>query len=143
MKYILFSGCYIEEMVKPCWKPSSVEGDGSRRGGGDLSLGRTNGLLWYKDLGPHVCGEFSMAVVQANGFLEDQSQVESGQLSSHNSGPFGTFVGVYDGHGGTEASRFVNDNLFLNLKSMFLLSLSLVLMYFHFCSYLLDFSFSG
>ncbi|KAM7468137.1 hypothetical protein LguiB_015699 [Lonicera macranthoides] len=110
-----YSGCYIEEMVKPCWKPS-VEGDGSRRGGSDQSSGRTDGLLWFKDLGPHVSGEFSMAVVQANGLLEDQSQVESGKLSLHNSGPFGTFVGVYDGHGGTEASRFVNDNLFLNLK---------------------------
>lgn len=119
-----YSGCYIEEMVKPCWRPS-VEGDGSRRGGGDQSSGRTDGLLWFKDLGPHVCGEFSMAVVQANGLLEDQSQVESGKLSLHNSGHFGTFVGVYDGHGGTEASRFVNDNLFLNLKSMFL-TLSLI-----------------
>jgi pyruvate dehydrogenase phosphatase len=57
-----------------------------------------------------------MAVVQANVNLEDQSQLESGQLSLNHSGPYGTFVGVYDGHGGTEASRFVNDNLFHNLK---------------------------
>ncbi|KAL6973612.1 [pyruvate dehydrogenase (acetyl-transferring)]-phosphatase, partial [Sarracenia purpurea var. burkii] len=57
-------------MVKPCWKPS-VEGDGgcrSRDGSwqaGD-SIGRVDGLLWYKDLGYHVNGEFSMAVIQAN-----------------------------------------------------------------------------
>nr|GFA72717.1 probable protein phosphatase 2C 38 [Tanacetum cinerariifolium] len=78
--------------------------------------GRTDGLLWYKDLGAHVSGEFSMAVIQANNLLEDQSQVESGPLSSLNSGPYGTFIGVYDGHGGPETSRFVNDNLFANVK---------------------------
>ena len=107
----------LEKMVKPCWKPSVV-GDGSRRGG-DAS-GSVDGLLWYKDMGHHVHGEFSMAVIQANSLLEDQSQLESGPLSSAGSGPQGTLVGVYDGHGGTEASRFVNDNLFRNLKSMFL-----------------------
>ncbi|PSS35003.1 Protein like, partial [Actinidia chinensis var. chinensis] len=107
-------------MIKPCWKPS-VEGDGGRRGrdgshqGRDLN-GRVDGLLWYKDLGYHVNGEFSMAVIQANGLLENHSQVESGPLSSLDSGPHGTFIGVYDGHGGSETARFVNENLFVNLK---------------------------
>ncbi|KAK6140327.1 hypothetical protein DH2020_025922 [Rehmannia glutinosa] len=107
-------------MVKPCWRPS-VEGDGiSRRGdgsrrGGDPN-GRNDGLMWYKDLGNHVNGEFSMAVIQANGLMEDQSQLESGPLSSLDSGPCGTFIGVYDGHGGPETSRFVNESLFANLK---------------------------
>lgn len=106
-------------MVKPCWKPS-VEGDGPRRrgGGGGDSSGRVDGLMWYKDLGHHAHGVFSMAVIQANAMLEDQSQLESGPLSSTSSGPYGTFIGVYDGHGGPEASRFVNENLFCNLKSM-------------------------
>ncbi|XP_030493321.1 probable protein phosphatase 2C 38 isoform X2 [Cannabis sativa] len=103
-------------MIKPCWKPS-VEGDGPRRrGGGGDGSGRVDGLMWYKDLGHHAYGVFSMAVIQANSTLEDQSQLESGSLSSTNSGPHGTFVGVYDGHGGPEASRFVNENLFSNLK---------------------------
>ncbi|XP_052875453.1 probable protein phosphatase 2C 38 isoform X2 [Gossypium arboreum] len=93
-------------MVKSCWNPSA-EGD---------SGGRVDGLLWCKDLGQHMYGEFSMAVIQANSMLEDQSQIESGPLSSTTSGPYGTFIGVYDGHGGTEASRYVNDNLFSNLK---------------------------
>ncbi|XP_052174166.1 probable protein phosphatase 2C 38 [Diospyros lotus] len=107
-------------MVKPCWKPS-VEDGGGRRGrdgkhqNGD-SGGKVDGLLWYKDLGYHVNGEFSMAVMQANSLLEDQSQLESGQLSNLGSGPRGTFIGVYDGHGGPETSRFVNENLFLNFK---------------------------
>lgn len=113
---IMLSGNNYKNMVKPCWKPS-VEGDesyGSRRSGD--AFGRTDGLMWYKDLGCHVNGEFSMAVIQANNLLEDQSQVESGPLSSLKSGPYGTFIGVYDGHGGPETSRFVNDNLFVNLK---------------------------
>ncbi|KAE8698747.1 putative protein phosphatase 2C 28 [Hibiscus syriacus] len=55
--------------------------------------GRQDGLLWYKDSGQHFSGEFSMAVVQANNLLEDQSQLESGCLSSHECGPYGTFVG--------------------------------------------------
>lgn len=98
-------------MVKPFWKVSN-------KGGGDAN-GRTDGLMWHKDLGTHVNGEFSMAVIQANNLLEDHSQLESGPLSALQSGPLGTFIGVYDGHGGPEAARFVNDNLFLNLKSMF------------------------
>lgn len=107
-------------MIKPCWKPS-VEGNGwqwnrdARNQIGDTN-GRLDGLLWYKDLGEHIYGEFSMAVIQANRLLEDQSQLISGPLSSLSSGPRGTFIGVYDGHGGPETSRFVNDNLFLNLK---------------------------
>ncbi|XP_010253440.1 PREDICTED: probable protein phosphatase 2C 38 [Nelumbo nucifera] len=98
------------KIVTPCWKPS-VEDSKS----GDAS-GRVDGLLWYKDSGHHVNGEFSMAVIQANNLLEDQSQLESGPLSSLDSGPQGTFVGIYDGHGGPETSRFINDRLFQNLK---------------------------
>ncbi|MBA0809621.1 hypothetical protein Gohar_025260 [Gossypium harknessii] len=94
-------------MVKSCWKPS-IEGD---------YRGCLDGLLWYKDMGQHVYGDFSMAVVQANSLLEDQSQLESGLLSSSSSGPYGTFIGVYDGHGGPEASSFINNNLFCNFKS--------------------------
>ncbi|KAG6524205.1 hypothetical protein ZIOFF_014097 [Zingiber officinale] len=71
-----------------------------RIGGGD-------GLMWHMDLKPHSSGEFSIAVVQANSSLEDQGQV----LTS----PSATFVGVYDGHGGPEASRFVSNHLFLHL----------------------------
>uniref|UniRef100_A0A7N0UWC8 protein-serine/threonine phosphatase n=1 Tax=Kalanchoe fedtschenkoi TaxID=63787 RepID=A0A7N0UWC8_KALFE len=80
------------------------------------SRGHQEGLLWYKDTGQHAFGEFSMAVVQANNLLEDQSQVESGALSSCGSSPFGTFVGVYDGHGGPETARYINDHLFQHLK---------------------------
>lgn len=69
-----------------------------------------------------MAGEFSMAVVQANNLLEDSSQIESGALSveSSRSGSLccGTFVGVYDGHGGPETSRYIADCLFQNLKSM-------------------------
>ncbi|KAJ8648039.1 hypothetical protein MRB53_001062 [Persea americana] len=95
-----------------CWRPSS---DRVVHTGSD-AVGRQDGLLWYKDTGQHVNGEFSMAVVQANNLLEDESQIESGPLSTLESGPYGTFVGVYDGHGGPETSRYINSNLFPNLK---------------------------
>ncbi|CAH9098501.1 unnamed protein product [Cuscuta epithymum] len=97
-------------ILRACWRPSSGLHSGSD------AAGRQDGLLWYKDSGQHLIGDFSMAVVQANNLLEDQSQVESGSLSLFDSGPYGTFVGVYDGHGGPETSRFINDHLFQNLK---------------------------
>lgn len=96
-----------------CFRPRQ---EGYVQKGSDAS-GKQDGLLWYKDSGQHFNGEFSMAVVQANNLLEDQSQLESGSLSSTDSGPYGTFVGIYDGHGGPETSRFINDHLFPHLKS--------------------------
>jgi len=108
----------LMRIVSPCWKPS-VEGENSSNGGD--AAGRAEGLLWYKDSGHHVNGEFSMAVIQANNLLEDYSQLESGPMSSVDPSPQGTFVGVYDGHGGPEAARFVNERLFENIKSKFLL----------------------
>eukprot|EP00258_Populus_trichocarpa_P017516 XP_006378750.2 probable protein phosphatase 2C 38 isoform X2 [Populus trichocarpa] len=103
----------LMRIVSPCWKPS-VEGENSSNGGD--AAGRAEGLLWYKDSGHHVNGEFSMAVIQANNLLEDYSQLESGPMSSVDPSPQGTFVGVYDGHGGPEAARFVNERLFENIK---------------------------
>ncbi|KAL6990089.1 [pyruvate dehydrogenase (acetyl-transferring)]-phosphatase [Sarracenia purpurea var. burkii] len=106
----------LMNLLLPCWKP--VEGRDSgdlgntprrrRRGGGGDFVG--DGLLWSRDIGRYGSGEFSMAVVQANQELEDQSQIESGL--------FGTFVGVYDGHGGPEAARYVCDHLFRNFKAI-------------------------
>ncbi|KAK4799180.1 hypothetical protein SAY86_024545 [Trapa natans] len=61
-------------------------------------------LLWDMDLKPHAVGDYSMAVVQANSCLEDQAQVMTS--------PSSTLVGVYDGHGGPDAARFVKHKLF-------------------------------
>ncbi|KAF8729224.1 hypothetical protein HU200_017808 [Digitaria exilis] len=77
--------------------------DGSDNGRGGVA----DDLLWSRDLGRHAAGEFSFAVAQANEALEDHSQVETGSAA--------TFVGVYDGHGGAEASRFISDHLFAHL----------------------------
>ncbi|KDP44463.1 hypothetical protein JCGZ_16296 [Jatropha curcas] len=84
-------------MLRSCCRP--LERCFVRRpgGGGD-------GLLWHTDLKQHASGDYSIAVVQANSNLEDQSQVYTS--------PSATYVGVYDGHGGPEASRFVNKHLF-------------------------------
>ncbi|OAY69107.1 putative protein phosphatase 2C 42 [Ananas comosus] len=93
----------LMRLLSACFAPAAAGGDrggeeeeeegegGRRRGGGRGWCGRCAG------------GEFSMGVAQANQVLEDQSQVESG--------PFGTFVGVYDGHGGPDAARYVCDHL--------------------------------
>lgn len=128
-----------KKYVYPCWKPTlDNEGENSSSRGGDPG-GSVDGLWWYKDLGHHVNGEFSMAVIQANNILEDQSQLESGSMSLFESGPQGTFVGIYDGHAGAEAARFINGRLFENVKSMlFLLSYALlqispVYLSFHLC----------
>ncbi|PPS06855.1 hypothetical protein GOBAR_AA13795 [Gossypium barbadense] len=103
----------LRRIVSPCWKPS-VEGENSSSGG--VGNGRVDGLLWYEDSGEHVAGEFSMAVIQANNLLEDHSQLESGPISSFKSGPHGTLVGIYDGHGGPETARFINKHLFGHIK---------------------------
>lgn len=71
----------------------------------DSSLG--DSLLWFQDLQKHSLGDYSFAVVQANELIEDHSQVETA--------PNATFVGVYDGHGGPDASRYISDHLFLHL----------------------------
>ncbi|CAN1278154.1 Probable protein phosphatase 2C 43 [Linum perenne] len=90
-----------------CWRPvarrySRMSKDDSNRGG--LGGGVVDALLWSRDLEKHSCGEFSFAVVQANEVIEDHSQVETGRDS--------VFVGVYDGHGGADASKFISDHLF-------------------------------
>lgn len=106
-----------KRFVYPCWKPTlDSDGENSSSRGRRDSAGCVDGLLWYKDSGHHVNGEFSMAVIQANNILEDQSQLESGPMSLVETGPQGTFVGIYDGHAGAEAARFINDRLFENVK---------------------------
>ncbi|KAG6550833.1 hypothetical protein Mapa_007629 [Marchantia paleacea] len=96
---------WVMKMVMACWRP--VERYAHM---GTQVADRHDSLLWYRDLCTHAAGEFSIAVVQANALLEDQSQVETG--------PYGTFVGIYDGHGGPEASCYINDHLFPNVKRL-------------------------
>ena len=78
-------------------------------GSGGSGGGSGDGLLWHAELKPHASGEYSIAVAQANERLEDQGQVVTS--------PVATFVGVYDGHGGPEASRFLSSRLFPHLHS--------------------------
>ncbi|EMS45470.1 putative protein phosphatase 2C 43 [Triticum urartu] len=60
-----------------------------------------------------VAGEDCVRVLgpgpEANEVLEDYSQVETGAAA--------TFVGVYDGHGGAEASRFISNHLSAHLAN--------------------------
>lgn len=105
----------LMNLLSLCWRPLEGNDDNNNnrinnnpRGGGDFVR---DGLVWSKDIGRCSSGEFSMAVVQANQVLEDQSQIESGP-------PFGTFVGVYDGHGGPEAARYLCDHLFRHFRGL-------------------------
>ncbi|KAF6140480.1 hypothetical protein GIB67_010310 [Kingdonia uniflora] len=105
----------LMNFLRTCFRQSS-DPRYVHNGSDAAGVGKQDGLLWYKDTGEHLNGDFSMAVVQANNLLEDQSQLESGSLSLLESGPFGTFLGVYDGHGGPETSRYINNHLFQHLK---------------------------
>ncbi|CAM8940191.1 unnamed protein product [Rhodiola kirilowii] len=102
----------LMNILSLCFRPfsnGSAGGSGSNGSNAADAVGR-DGLLWFRDFGKYASGEFSMAVIQANQVLEDQSQIESG--------PFGTFVGVYDGHGGPDAARFVCDHLFPRFQAI-------------------------
>lgn len=91
-------------MLSACWKPLGR----CLQLGADMVDGEKDALLWHKDLKQCSSGDFSIAVVQANELLEDQSQVQVG--------PHGTFIGIYDGHGGPEASRFITNILFPKIE---------------------------
>ncbi|KAL6339044.1 hypothetical protein AAG906_024195 [Vitis piasezkii] len=84
----------MREMLESCCRPLERC---FKAGGGDE-------LLWHMDLKPHASGDYSIAVVQANSSLEDQSQIFTS--------PSATYIGVYDGHGGPEASRFITNHIF-------------------------------
>ena len=115
---------WLLKLVSACWRPVQQYGRMGREEGEGANH-NDDGLLWHKDIGQHSLGDFSIAVVQANALLEDQSQVETG--------PRGTFVGIYDGHGGPETSRFISDHLFLHLMKqsvyLFLWSSSQIFLY--------------
>ncbi|GMY14107.1 probable protein phosphatase 2C 25 [Fagus crenata] len=100
---------WLARMAWACWKPvrryARMNKDNHIDDDFDSSLG--DSLLWFQDLQKHSLGDYSFAVVQANELIEDHSQVETA--------PNATFVGVYDGHGGPDASRYISDHLFLHL----------------------------
>ncbi|XP_045797675.1 probable protein phosphatase 2C 43 [Trifolium pratense] len=64
-------------------------------------------LAWSRPLVRYYSGEFSMAAVQANRDMEDQSQVEVGFDA--------LFVGIYDGHKGDATAIYLKDHIFREL----------------------------
>ncbi|KAJ6967463.1 hypothetical protein NC653_035620 [Populus alba x Populus x berolinensis] len=100
---------WLKRIAMACWRPvrryARMSKDEILNDDDDSTT--TDSLVWSRDLEKHSFGEFSFAVVQANEVIEDHSQVETGRDA--------TFIGVYDGHGGPDASRFISDHLFLNL----------------------------
>lgn len=95
---------WVGKLASALWLPLSLY---ARMNKDDNLDDDKDALLWCKDLEKHAFGEFSYAIVQANDVLEDHSQVEIGRNA--------TFIGVYDGHGGPEASRYICDHLFPHL----------------------------
>ncbi|XP_011004839.1 PREDICTED: probable protein phosphatase 2C 68 [Populus euphratica] len=100
---------WLTRIAMACWRPGRQYARMSKDDilNDDDDSTTADSLLWSRDLEKHSFGEFSFAVVQANEVIEDHSQVETGRDA--------TFIGVYDGHGGPDASRFISDHLFLNL----------------------------
>lgn len=96
---------WLGRITMACWKP--VQRYARMNKDDDDDSSSDDALFWCRDLDKHSFGEFSFAVVQANEVLEDHSQVETGRNA--------TFVGIYDGHGGPDASRFICDHLFRHL----------------------------
>ncbi|XP_057983837.1 probable protein phosphatase 2C 43 isoform X2 [Malania oleifera] len=100
----------LGRIFSACWRPVARQYARMSKDDDDLPGCADDALLWCRDLEKHSYGEFSFAVVQANEVIEDHSQVETGNGA--------VFVGVYDGHGGPEASRFICDHLFLHLMRL-------------------------
>lgn len=101
---------WLARLALACWGPLARRYAPMSKDDDNSGSGANDALIWCRDLEKHSFGEFSFAVVQANEVIEDHSQVETGRDA--------TFVGVYDGHGGPEASRFISDHLFLHLMRL-------------------------
>ncbi|KAK9169942.1 hypothetical protein Syun_002082 [Stephania yunnanensis] len=100
---------WVQGKATSCFGPVRKYGR-MNRDDDDGDEGAEDAQLWFRNLDPHSLGEFSFAVVQGNPVLEDQSQVETCRNF--------TFLGVYDGHGGPEASRYVREHLFSNFARL-------------------------
>ncbi|KAK2357790.1 Protein phosphatase 2C family protein [Trifolium repens] len=71
-------------------------------------LGNDDTRAWFTELERHHMGQFSMAAYQANSIMEDYSQVEVGDNC--------LFVGIYDGHDGTNAAKFISHHILEELS---------------------------
>ncbi|GJP41194.1 hypothetical protein CLOM_g870 [Closterium sp. NIES-68] len=63
--------------------------------------------VWHKSLeGTHL-GRFSLAMYEANYIMEDTVEVQSSSR--------GVFIGIHDGHNGSEAAEFLRETLYNNI----------------------------
>lgn len=85
-------------------------GKGENLGAGYGGIGAKK-EVWYKALETTPFGYYSFAMYEANYIMEDIGQVEASSS--------GVYVGVHDGHGGTEAAEFLKEHMFENLKEQF------------------------
>ncbi|CAI5529843.1 unnamed protein product [Closterium sp. Naga37s-1] len=86
--------------------------DGRSTADGDGMSVRKRRDVWHRALDCTGLGQLSLAMYEANYVMEDAVEVEAG------SG--GVYLGVHDGHGGSETAEFLRHTLYNNLKKEFL-----------------------
>ena len=66
--------------------------------------------IWSRELIQYRRGQFSMASIQSNTVMEEHCQIVVGLET--------LFVGMYDGHGGSDyVSKYITDHFFRKLLS--------------------------
>ncbi|CAI5481087.1 unnamed protein product [Closterium sp. Yama58-4] len=65
--------------------------------------------VWHKALESTHLGRFSLAMYEANYIMEDTVEVQSSSR--------GVFIGIHDGHNGSEAAEFLRETLYNNIMS--------------------------
>ncbi|CAI6005863.1 unnamed protein product [Closterium sp. NIES-65] len=86
--------------------------DGRSSADGEGMSVRKRRDVWHRALDSTGLGQLSLAMYEANYVMEDAVEVEAG------SG--GVYIGVHDGHGGSETAEFLRHTLYNNLKKEFL-----------------------
>ncbi|CAI5523393.1 unnamed protein product [Closterium sp. Naga37s-1] len=70
---------------------------------------QTRRPVWHKALESTHLGRFSLAMYEANYIMEDTVEVQSSSR--------GVFIGIHDGHNGSEAAEFLRETLYSNIMS--------------------------
>ncbi|GKV25827.1 hypothetical protein SLEP1_g35210 [Rubroshorea leprosula] len=111
MKHIAIDLHFVRDLVdKRLLHVSHISSHDQLADGLTKSLSTASLFWWSKNVEKQTYGDLSFAVMQANEDMEDNSLVEIGWV--------GTFVGVYDGHGGPDTSLYITDNLIKNLTRL-------------------------
>eukprot|EP00897_Mesotaenium_endlicherianum_P003408 jgi/Mesen1/3095/ME000184S02161 len=98
-------GLLAPPVRRSSWKNFLKRSRAAKAGGGAFQHWRE---VWHKALDNTLFGQFSLAMYEANYVMEDTGEVESSTS--------GVYIGVHDGHGGTETSEYLKNNMYRNLR---------------------------